>query len=360
MYTIAIAAVLSLSTLVAPVDGVKTTPHHKFLALQEIMKRMESSPVAYRLADVDKLTDVPVDSFIELLWPLQVRPARLPRIVREPSGRRTIAEWQMAPAAAPLLDEAEANYSKKDYAAAAEKYRAILELDPQFYLVHASLGDCALFSGDAKTALKHYQRAIQINPDDYRPHFYQGNALMALGRKKEAVDSFVDSLMLKPRNPILLDQLRSHAEQLGISVQPDLLAPKAFVRKEGKAIAAYSDKDAPYWLGWAVCKAFWLGEASHREEMTGSPEPGWSTLEDMECLAALVGAYEIDAKKPGAVRNPAIERLEQVLKDGLAGAFVVYELGSRLDPQISLKIDLAFRDVLRRYIRKYVLGLDEK
>jgi len=43
---------------------------------------------------------------------------------------------------------------------------------------------------------------------------------------------------------------------------------------------------------------------------------------------------------------------------GPASAFVVYELGSRLAPQITLKIDRSFHPALRRYVRKYVLGLD--
>ncbi len=357
MHTIAVGALVALSTSVLPVDGnIAAAPGRPWLSLPEILQRMKESPVEYRLSTLDKLKDVPPSSFSQLLWPELVPPAQIPKLIRDPSGRLAVAEWPVKPETEEPLGEAEALYDKKDFEGAAKKYRAVLEIDPKFYLVHAGLGDCALFSDKAAAALEHYDRAIELNPDDYRLHFYRGNALARLGRTKEAVESFVTSLVLKPRNPILLGHLRKNGQQWGIKVQDELFVPRAFVRKEGRAVAVYADS---YWLGWAACKAYWMGETTHRQEMTGSSAPGWSTLEEMECLVALIGAHEVLGAKDGSAPNPAIDKLAQAVKDKLAGAFAVYELGSRLDPQIGLKLDPASRYSVRRYVKKYVLGIGD-
>jgi len=94
--------------------------------------------------------------------------------------------------------------------------------------------------------------------------------------------------------------------------------------------------------------------------MTGTAAPGWSTLEDMECLGALATAYASGRAEKKAEPDPALETVERVIKDYMGGALVVYELGSRVDPQIGLKIDPKFQDLYRRYVRKYVLGVEGK
>jgi len=199
-----LGALAALAVLVSPVsDVVTTTPRHKFHTLPELLKAMDASPVKYGVNGLDKLPDVPADSFAKRLWPQMVEPVEMPRVTRDASGKRSIVPWPVPAAVEPLIPEAERLYMAKDFKGAAAQYRKILEVAPDFYLAEASLGDCALFSGDPKTALDHYDAAIRRNPDDYRLHFYRGNALMESGKKKEAIDAFTTSLMLKPRNPIL-------------------------------------------------------------------------------------------------------------------------------------------------------------
>ncbi|HEY3451190.1 MAG TPA: tetratricopeptide repeat protein [Myxococcales bacterium] len=359
MHSIAVAALVALGPLVAPVDGaIVTPPKHKYLTLPEILQRMEASPVHYVLHTLDKLEDVPQDSLKDQIWPQIVEPVDLPKVGRGASGRFDVSAWPAKPEALEANEAAEELFKNKDLEGAAKKYREAIAADPDFYIAYANLGDCLLFGArDPKAALVQYEKALKLNPDDYRLHFYRGNTLLALGRKGEAVEEFVTSLVLKPRNPILISKLRSEGSKLGIRVQGELLDPWGFARREGEAVAAYSDPKKPGWLGWASCKAFWIGEPSHRKEMTGSTDEGWSTTEDLECMVALISAHLVTVEKDLGKADPAVQQLESVLKDGLASAFVVYELGSRLDPQITLKIERSFHPTLRKYIRKYVLGL---
>ncbi|MGC4115381.1 MAG: tetratricopeptide repeat protein [Myxococcales bacterium] len=283
-----------------------------------------------------------------------VEPVALPKVRRE-NGKVSVSDWPAKPAIVEPMEEAERLFKEKDFDGAAKKYREVIAADPDYYIAYASLGDCLLFGPrDPKAALVQYEKALKLNPDDYRLHFFRGNTLVALGKNHEAVEEFLTSLVLKPRNPILLNKLRDQGEPLGIAVESELLSPKGLARRQGDGVSIWAD---PAWLGWASCKGFWLGEASHRKEMTGSEKLGWSTTEELECLAALLTGEQVAREHDGGPPDPAIQTLQQVVEDGLASAFVVYELGSRLDPQITLKIDRSFHPTLRRYIRKYVLGM---
>lgn len=349
-------ALSALLVLVSPVDVEQTRPKRPFLSVPEVLKRLEASPRTYGVNALDKL-DLSPSEFPARLWPEVVPPVAMPRVLRGKDGKVRVEPWPVPAKAEAMLGAAEDRYQAKDFEGAAAEYRKILAVAPDFYLVEASLGDCALFSGAPSQALAHYDAALRRNPDDYRVHFYRGNALLALKRDDEAVEAFATSLVLKPRNPILWKQLELHAERLGLDLRPVPLAPRAFVRRRGEAVDIYFDPAASHWLGWGSCKALWMGEASHRKEMTGNTEHGWSSVEELECLGGLVTAYLGQREQENADLDPQMERLAAIIRDGLAQALVIHEIASRLDPQIALKVPPAFRTDLRRYVRRYVLGL---
>lgn len=350
-------ALLVLTTLAGPAENADTSPPRpRFLTVPEMMRRMEASPVHYSILST---YEEPVEQLEEKLWPRTIRPVLMPRVVEDGPGRKVIP-WQIPEEVRALSDEAEDLYGKGLFREAAERYRRILEIAPDHYLVRAALGDCALFTKDPKAALEHFDAAIQINPDDHRVHYYRANALMALGQKAEAIDSFTTSLVLNPRNRVLLDHLRRYAKYLGIEVRSDLMVPRAYVQKEGETVTLYFDKENPHWLTWAVCKGLWLGDPSHRQEMTGRADRSWTTIEEMECLAALATSYLTALKDGKSQPDPELDTLVNVLRDGLASSFVIYELGSRVDPQITLKVEKRHRDFVHRYVRKYVLGVPDR
>lgn len=162
------------------------------------------------------------------------------------------------------------------------------------------------------------------------------------------------SLELKPRNAILLSALEKARGRMG-KAEPEVMVPRGFVRKEGEAISIYADIERPEWLAWANCKALWMVDEGHRKDMLGTTDYGWSTVEELECLGSLMAIYQARKASGDGAGDDRLDRLGSIIDDGLAPAFVIYELGSRVDPQIVLRLDDKFRVLIKRYVEKYVL-----
>ena len=140
-------------------------------------------------------------------------------------------------------------------------------------------------------------KAAELNPDDYRLYYFQGSALARLGRLREARDAFAESLVLNPRNPILR-QFFEQNPAVGMVIQDDVLVPRGFAHEEGGQVAVEFDPDyGVAWLAFANCKALWLGEPSHRKEMTGTEERQFSSLEETECLISTAMVHASQAEK---------------------------------------------------------------
>ncbi|QSQ16431.1 tetratricopeptide repeat protein [Myxococcus landrumensis] len=324
-----------------------------FLSPAQVMKRMEASAVQYRVEGRDS----PPGGWADQLWPQRVSPREAPR-VKEENGERVIVDWPgNPPAVNALLDEAEPHFEARRYAEAAKLYEQATNTCPDCYLAWNFRGDAALFSGDAATALEHYRRAIQVNPNDHRSWFFQGNALARLGRFKEALDSWAWCLVLNPRYAIIRDMFRNNAG-LGLAVLDEAIVPRGYAEWAGEAVSVQFDPDHdPSWLAFANCKALWLGEPSHRREMTGSADERFSTLEEVECLgsALVVHGNRKDKGETDHGSDPSLDRLTAITQDGMLTEAVLFEVGTRIHPQIVLTLDDDVRQRLKTYVLKHVL-----
>ncbi|MBN1210440.1 MAG: tetratricopeptide repeat protein [Myxococcaceae bacterium] len=322
-----------------------------YLSPSEVVKRLEASKVSYRLDPKDS----PPGGWAEQLWPMKVDPIPLPRVVVE-DGSRVLREWPTNPAAEAFLLQAEEHFKERRYPEAAKLYEQALAVCPDCYLARAYLGDALLFSGDAAGALVHYQKATELNPDDYRLHYFQGSALARLGRLKEAYEAFAWSLVLNPRNPSLRHFFRQN-RGLGMVLRDDVLVPRGSARQEGEEVLIEFDPDyGAAWLAFANCKALWLGEASHREEMTGTAEHQFTSVEETECLisAAMVHAAQKEQGQDERA-DPSLERLVAVIEDGMVTELILFEMAARVHPQYTLTLDDEQRQRLKAYVLKYVL-----
>jgi tetratricopeptide (TPR) repeat protein len=323
----------------------------EILSPAEVMKRLEDSKVQYRLDPKDS----PPGGWAEELWPLRVEPVEVPRVVIE-DGHRVIHEWPENPQAQELINQAEEHYQARRYAEAAKLYEKAVAVCPDCYLARAYLGDAKLFAGDPAGALVDYQKATEINPDDYRLYYFQGSALARLGRLKEARDAFAWSLVLNPRNPILREFFQQN-RGLGMAILDDVLVPRGFAHEDGKAVAVEFDPDyGPAWLAFANCKALWLGEASHRKEMTGTTEIHFSSIEETECLASTVMVYASQKEKgEQGPTDPSLDRLMAVIQDGMVDELILFEMATRVHPQYTLTLDDEERQRLKAYVLQHVL-----
>jgi tetratricopeptide (TPR) repeat protein len=327
------------------------TGRASYLTPAQIMKWLEDSKVQYRVEPKDS----PPGGWADQLWPTRIAPLPMPRVVEE-GGQRVLREWPINPKAEALMAQAEPHYRASRYSEAAKLYEQALAVCPDCYMARAYLGDATLFGGDAAGALVHYQKAIELNPNDYRLYYFQGSALARLGRMNEAVDAWLWSLVLNPRNPIMRQFFKQHRE-LGLLILDDVLAPRGYAYKRGEDVIIEFDPDyGSAWMAFANCKALWLGEPSHREEMTGQSEHHFSSVEETECLAsaALVHQHQKEQGSEGPM-DDSLDRLMSVIQDDMITELVLFELAARIHPQYTLTLDDEQRQRLRQYVLRHVL-----
>ena len=317
----------------------------QYRSVTEIMKITEASEVSYELKPVDTLKDRP-DNLLEILFPPMgdVEPF-MPWVENGELSKYPISEGDLQG-----LMEAETHFREKDYEKAALVYKEVLGKWPKCMLAMVNLGDCYLFDGKPRKALKHYKQAIEINPYDYRNHFYAANALIAMDKNDKALDHYVKALTLCPRRETVLTVLEKHAKRLGIMIYRDPFNPPVAARREGEAVAVYLDVKTPAsaaWIAYAINKAAWIGE-----EETDI----WSTHQEFECLANLLSAYNVVKAEDPAIRDHQLEWLLEVSADsGMLRGFIFYELASRFNPMAMLLMPQEVHDNVEAYIRKYVL-----
>lgn len=343
-----------LALCVVPVVAVAAEPPKdklKYLEPSEILKRLEASPIEFEIKGLDELTDVARGKLLEEWYP-QAGPAYDMPKVEVAKGKRRVTSWDVKATVKEPNETAEKLFSAKNYGEARTWYQKALKADPNDYLLHAWIGDTFLFGDtpDAKAALAWYEKAIALNPYDSRLFFFRGNTRRHLGDFDGMAADFRTALVLRPRAPTLTRVL----EKSG-ALEAELFVPRAFARWEGKKVVVYVDSERPEWLAWGMCKAMWLADEDHRKELTGSTKPAFTTTEEIECLNSLLSVYVSRQQDKEGATDDRLERLLAITDDGLASAFIAYELGSRVNPHVTLLLEDAQRKLIEGYVGKYVI-----
>jgi tetratricopeptide (TPR) repeat protein len=291
------------------------------------------------------------------LFPMLVQPVNCPRQVIKEDGSIELIEVGLSPEMSDMFDEAEALFLKGRYLEAIPCYQKIIDRFPDCHLAYAHLGDSHFKMKQYRRAIGYFDQAIELNPFDHRTFLYKADALMYLDRLDEAKAAYIHALSLRPRYWLALANLQHQADKLGVEVRTNLFEPKVFVRKEADGIGVYiSDQPSlKIWLIYALVKAVWLGEPSHREYHTGSSAPGWSVLEETEALLALATVYKSLKLTGDAKPDPKLDLLEKIIETGDLPYFIGYEIASRMSRHVTLTVDEEARQGLREFIAKYVV-----
>ena len=78
------------------------------------------------------------------------------------------------------------------------KYKKIVEIEPNNYKAHNNLGNALKELGKLKEAATSYRQAIKIKSDYTKAHFNLGNILNDFGKFKEAIPSLLLALKINP------------------------------------------------------------------------------------------------------------------------------------------------------------------
>ncbi len=334
-------------------EGVPAKRPH-FLAPKEILERMKDSPVHYEIV-AGSTQKVPVSEFGAVLWPAARPRIDRPVVEKDASGKPSVHAFSIGRKAADALERAEKLFGWRRYAEAAEGYERAVVLEPTCYVCLMHWGDCALFENDAAKAVTLYERAIALNPNEYQAFFFKGDALYKLRRFMEARTAYVEALLLRPSHQVLVEHLLHLTQQLQATVHDEPLQPQAMAKTDGAGVRVAGDAESIHWMAYALCKALWLGEPSHREEMSGSREKRWSVLEERECLANLYATYSSNRTDGKVKREPALDRLADAFQAGFIDEFILYEIAPRIDPHITLVLEDSEKARVREYIQRFVL-----
>jgi tetratricopeptide (TPR) repeat protein len=352
------AMLLVLVSHVAMANPVETGKTRRLLSPPEIMEIVEKSDTLYNIAySMEELENVNPANTAENLFPLSVQPLQNPWQIRKEDGSHELAEFAFSTEMATMFDEAESLFASQQYPEAIRSYQKIVNRFPDCPLAYAHLGDSYFKMKHYEKALRYFDKAIQLNPLDHRTFVYKADSLIELGRPAEAKAAYIHALSLRPRYWLAMANLRHLADTLGIEIRTDLFQPKVFVRREKDGIGVYiSDEESlKVWLPYALVKAIWLGEPSHRNPQTDNSTYTWSSVEEAEALFNLIAVYKtlkhLDATKP----DPKLDLLEKISDADDLPSFVLYEIASRMTPHITLTLPEDVRQSLREFIAKYVV-----
>lgn len=333
-----------------------SAPHRRAqpLSAGEIIRRLEESPRTYRIDKAPSTSHQALQQYAMAMWPqrgptldcVNARPAE--------GGQQRPVPCGDDAAVRAILVEAETFWDKKEYAEAEKRYARALEVAPRDYHVLLVYGDAAYFQGRFDEALTRYEKATEVNPWDHRSWYYRGNVLLDQGKRDEALQLYARALALRPRHHPMELGLENREERLGVTLVRNTFLPKAKVSRAGEEVVIETEV-VGHWMAWASCKALWLGEASHRVEMTGTDQHAFSSVEELECLAALLSVYVRGKEERGVEPEPQLERLLRVVEAGMAKEWVAWELGTRIAPHLIVSLPEAERRRVEAFVRAFVL-----
>jgi tetratricopeptide (TPR) repeat protein len=330
-------------------------PKAPFLSPHQIIKLMEASPTAYDV-QTGGCPDIQVSDYAKAIWPAAgVHDIETPVWVTEKDGAIDVREYQHKAEAIPFLNKGEVEFAAEKYDEAIGYYRKALEAAPNDYLALLYLGDSAYRQGFLSDALEMYLRAGVADPADTRSYFFRASVYSLTDEVELAVDAYAEALVRAPRRATLLKAIGLRAKRLGISEPRDFFNPKAMAQQSGGKIRVCVAPDGLQWLGFGLCKAMWLGEASHREAMTGTSKHHFSNIEEKECLVALLEGYKSLRQAGKTSEDKELERLQTIVKAGMTDDFILFELATRVLPQAPLYATDGMRRKLKAYILRFVL-----
>ncbi len=106
--------------------------------------------------------------------------------------------------------KAENLYKHQKYSLALKYYRIAEELEPDNYIIKASIGDCYFNLRKYRTAIKFYEQAIKINPEYETGYYNLGGCYLMLGEKNKARKIWREGLKRIPSSKLLLNSLKEY------------------------------------------------------------------------------------------------------------------------------------------------------
>ena len=326
-----------------------------FLSNSEIIKIMESSKTTYSITSTEELDNISISEFSKLYFPQLTHHVEYPLVVENDSSLY-LKSFPFDSLAWKVLLRGEECYKDQDYEQALLYYKEAINLSENFYIAYLNAGDCHLMQNNFPEALSYYKKAYNINPYDYRCSFYQGTAYSKLEDYINAKKFYLNALVLKPRHTNLMNVLSSLSDKLEIDVNEQTFEPKALAKMEDGKVEIYLDlKNNTVWMAYAFAKAIWLGEKEVRLKLSNDVDTKWNSIAEKQALLCLMENY-INLLDDNKIQHDEyLDRIMNILEDGYLDEFVIYEIASKMNPDVVLQLPKNFQVRIKEYLEKYVI-----
>lgn len=228
-----------------------------------------------------------------------------------------------------LIQEAEKEEQQGNLTGASEKYREILEMDPQRIEAYSKLGTLFLEQGQYQEAAKYLKQAIAINRNEALPHQLLGITYFQLGDFDLAKGELQNALRIRPRDRATAFFLARTCASLG-----DLRRAAELLQK----LRDQNPRDAKvlYTLGLVYMK---LGDSTLEDLQKLHPESYLNDLlmgtaaEDRQQFAEAIKDFRNAIAKAPKARGLHYALGNALYLDGqLQEALKEFELENRIDP----------------------------
>jgi tetratricopeptide (TPR) repeat protein len=261
------------------------------------------------------------------------------------------------------MKAAEASRAKGDMEQARKGYLHVLELDPKNYDATVYVGDVYFSEHAYDSAGEWFAKAVKLDPNKETAYRYWGDTLAAAGKNDEARDKYINAVVAEPYIRPPWTALRQWADRVKQPFNAILLQNKSSVAPASDTPVALDDrslKDAnPETAGWAAyntTRQAWKQE-KFKKEFPTEANYRHSLKEEAEALDAMVVVLAPDAasEKKAEKLDPSLLALIRVDHEGLLQPFVLLNRADREIAQDYPAYRTAHRDLLIRYMDKFVL-----
>lgn len=235
--------------------------------------------------------------------------------------------------AKPLLDKAENFFASNISDSALLYYELTLATDSSLYYVMTYIGQIYYIRGDYQNAILWYKRAIDKNFIDYMAHWFLADSYLAGNKLKHAADEIAIAQILNRNNPRIKKSMIRIFEKDKRNTEDWCFNPQMELNQisSNKISIAINEK----WVGYAMAKAIWTYEPGYKESM-GVAQGQYSTLEDKECLAALVMGLE--NAKIKYKKDPQLRLLKEAIEKKHLNEYILYEIVLPQTPFVAFQL----------------------
>jgi tetratricopeptide (TPR) repeat protein len=263
------------------------------------------------------------------------------------------------------MREGEAAFAKKDFGKALELYQLALMFDPELYEAALFTGDVYFARAEQKKAGEWFGRAAAINPDRETAYRYWGDALMKQGRVTEAGDKFIEAYLAEPYSRLTRAAFLNWGQRVNVNLNhPAVEIPTSVSSSQPGQVTINLDPNSlkkedksgagAAWITYGLIRGGW-GQAHFAKEYPQEKKYRHSLKEEADALRAALKIYQAQQAKSPQSTDPAFQTLAKLEKEGFLEAFILLALpneGIAQDYPVYRHRNL---DVLRRYVKQYVL-----